>query len=328
MRFTKIVNEPFDYIKYASLSALGFAFVENLTYFNESSLNIIHGRALTAVVSHMFNSSIIAYGIILNKYKQHKNPYLNFIFFFTLASISHGLYDFWLINKSASEFSIFTVLLLIISMYVWNSFKNNALNQSNFYDKEKSIDNERLYDYLLYSLTGILLFEYLALALNYSPSIANKEIISSIYSGTYLIFFLTVNLSKFSIIAGKWAPIKYWDTDNDDNEYENLVGTELKITSFTNNEYANKFLPNSGKITQRLTVYNEKDWYLIKLNYPKEESTYLSDTVIIRTKDKYESLEKGQKTIVAFYLIPKETNLKKSNLKRTHFKFCGWATTI
>ncbi len=104
--------------------------------------------------------------------------------------------------------------------------------------------------------------------------------------------------------------------------------TNYRITSFTNNEYAYKFLPNSGKITQRLTVYNEKDWYLIKLNNPKEESTYLSDTVIIRTKDKYESLEKGQKTIVAFYLIPIETNLKKSNLKRTNFKFCGWATTI
>jgi RsiW-degrading membrane proteinase PrsW (M82 family) len=132
MRFTNAVNEPYDYIKYASLSALGFAFVENLIYFHESNLHIIHGRALTAVVSHMFNSSIIAYGMILNKYKRHENPYLNFIFFFALAAIAHGFYDFWLINKSASALRILTVLFILSSMYMWNSFKNNALNHSNF----------------------------------------------------------------------------------------------------------------------------------------------------------------------------------------------------
>lgn len=332
LRFTKIINEPFDYIKYASLSALGFAFVENLIYFNESSLHIIHGRALTAVVSHMFNSSIIAYGLILNKYKRPKNPFLNFIFFFALASISHGFYDFWLINKTASSFSILTILFLLMSMYMWNSFKNNALNHSNFFDKDKLIDNEKLQDYLLYSLAGVLLFEYIALAFKFSPSVANNGLYTSLYSGTFLIIFLSGNLSKFTLSQGEWMPIKYWGSEGknqNEKAFEKVVNTELKLNPFTRDTYAYEYLPNSGKISKRLTVSAETDWYLVTLDTIKQRnSSFLSDTVLIRTKEKDELIEKGKKKLIAFYIIPKDINLDNDKLKRTDFKFCGWATVM
>lgn len=326
MRFTNAVNEPYDYIKYASLSALGFAFVENLIYFHESNLHIIHGRALTAVVSHMFNSSIIAYGMILNKYKRHENPYLNFIFFFALAAIAHGFYDFWLINKSASALRILTVLFILSSMYMWNSFKNNALNHSNFYDKDKSLDSEKLQDYLLYSLASVLLFEYIALAFNFSPFVANTALFSSLFSGTYLMIFLSGSLSKLSLTKGQWAPINFWRQEEKIN-YEKVVGTELIINSFTKNDYMHIYLPNAGRITKCLNVSNEPEWYLIKLNNPKDLNSYLTDTVLVRTKDMNEQIEKGTKRFIAFYLIPSDLNLNKEDLKRTDFKFCGWATT-
>lgn len=326
MRFTKEVNEPFDYIQYASLSALGFAFVENLIYFNDASLHIIHGRAMTAVVSHMFDSSVIAYGIILNKYKRRKNPYLNFIFFFALASLAHGFYDFWLVNKSANVFSIFTMIFMISSMFIWNSFKNNALNHSDFYDKDKSLNNDKLIDYLVYSLSGILLFEYVTLAINFCPKVANYSLLSSVYSGAYLIFFLSGNLSQFSLRKGYWAPIKYWGSKEQIN-YDSVVDLELKIKNFTNNELAAQFLPNSGKIVRRLTISKELDWYLVKLDNKTQNLYYIPDNVLIRTKNKYEQIEKGKKVMVAFYLVPFDVDLEKSDLKRTDFKFCGWATT-
>lgn len=326
MRFTKAVNEPFDYIKYASLSALGFAFVENLIYFNESSLHIIHGRALTAVVSHMFDSSIIAYGIILNKYKWHGNKYFNFILFFVLASISHGFYDFWLINETVSTFSIVTVIYLLVSMFMWNSFKNNALNHSNFYNKDKSIDGEKLQDYLLYSLAGILLFEYIALSFKFSPSVANSGLFSSLFSGTYLIFFLSGSLSRYSISKGHWGPIKLWGTQEKVN-YEEVVDKHIKLYIFTRNDYTHGCLPNSGKIFKRVTVSEEPDWYLIKLDTTHQISSFISDTVLIRTKEKDEQIGKDSRVLVGFYLIPLDTNINNSSLKQTDFKFCGWATS-
>jgi RsiW-degrading membrane proteinase PrsW (M82 family) len=205
LKFTKAINEPFDYIKYASLSALGFAFVENLLYFDESSLHIIHGRALTAVVSHMFDSSIIAYGLMLNKYKKQWNPYLNFIAFFALASLAHGFYDFWLINEAVSDFSFVTFIFLLASLFIWNFFKDSALSNSEFFDANKSIDNGKLEDYLMYSLAGVLLFEFVAIAFKFSPEIANSALLNSLYSGTYLIVFLSMSLSKISLNKWKWT---------------------------------------------------------------------------------------------------------------------------
>jgi hypothetical protein len=204
IRFTKAVHEPYDYILYASLSALGFAFIENLKYFDERNLNIIHGRALASTVSHMFDSSIIAYGLILNRYKRKYNPGLNFMLFFLLAALAHGFYDFWLINKAARDFSIFTILFLIVGISVWDTFLNNALNNSDFFDKDKQLEAPKLRAYLIYSLSGILLFEYAALSIKYGPSVGGNNLFSSIYGGTYLLLFISSSLSRFKLVKGKW----------------------------------------------------------------------------------------------------------------------------
>jgi len=46
-------KNPVDYIIYASASALGFAFIENLLYFHSATSGIIHGRAYFSVIGHM-----------------------------------------------------------------------------------------------------------------------------------------------------------------------------------------------------------------------------------------------------------------------------------
>lgn len=204
LRFSGAINEPFDYIKYTSLSALGFAFVENLIYFDENSLHIIHGRALTAVVAHMFDSSVVAYGLMLNKYKTRRYPVLNFLLFFILASLAHGFYDFWLINEKVSDFSFITIVFLLISLFIWNTLKNNALNQSGFFDASKKIDPGKMEDYLMYTLAGILLFEFIALAFRYGPDAANDGLMVSLYSGTYLIVFISSSLGNVNLQKGIW----------------------------------------------------------------------------------------------------------------------------
>jgi protease PrsW len=210
LRFSGVVNEPFDYIKYASLSALGFAFFENLIYFDESSLHIIHGRALTAVVSHMFDSSVFAYGLMLNKYKRRINPFLNFMYFFMLASLAHGFYDFWLISPSVSDYSFITIIFLLVSLLIWNSLKNNALNQSGFFSIDKKVDHSRIEDWLLYSLCGVLLFEFIALANKYGPDVATDGLLNSLYSGTFLIIFISSSLGRIDLHKGEWISYKEW----------------------------------------------------------------------------------------------------------------------
>lgn len=208
--FTRQVNEPIDYIIYASLSALGFAFIENLLYFDEGSLYLMHGRALTAVISHMFDASVIGYGLMICRYKSKRNIVFGFLVCFLLAAFTHGFYDFWLINEKASRFSIITFVFLIISFGCYNVFINNALNNSVFFDKKKQVDADRIGKLLFYSLSSVLLFEYLIISYRFGPTAGKIVLMKSLLSGAYLIFILSISLSAYDIKKGVWAPLLGW----------------------------------------------------------------------------------------------------------------------
>jgi len=207
LAFTDEINEPIDYIVYASVSALGFAFVENLMYFNEGSLFIIHGRALSAVITHMFDASVIAYGLILNKYKHKGNIFTAFFLSYLVAAFMHGFYDFWLLNKSVSDLSIITIVFMIFTFVWYHTLIANALNNSPFFDKDKIINAQRLKDYLLYALSSVLALEYIILSMKFGPTVGNIGFIASIISGSFLIFFLAKNLSSYHVAKNEWRPL-------------------------------------------------------------------------------------------------------------------------
>lgn len=325
IRFTNAVNEPFDYIKFASLSALGFAFVENIIYFDEDSLNIIHGRALTSVISHMFNSSIIGYGLFLNKYKFKQNPILVFILFLLIASLSHGFYDFWLINEKVQFLSIITVVYTLLSAGMWNTLKNNTLNQSQFFDKDKLLDGEQLQDYLLYSLSGIVLFEYIALGINYSHTAANNGLYNSIFSGTYLILYFSSSISKFNLVKDEWVAIKIFG-NTEKYVYAHLLSFEYNFKLYWGSNMNANFFPNTGKITRKITISKEEDWFIVKLDQPQSNPDYLSDVILIRTKDREEQIDHKTSNLLSFFLIPTDFDFERTDAIQDEFKFCGFIT--
>ena len=69
LKFTKAINEPYEYLLYASVSALGFAFAENMIYLNNYGIHIVAARAFYAAVAHMTFCSTVAYGLLLKKYR-------------------------------------------------------------------------------------------------------------------------------------------------------------------------------------------------------------------------------------------------------------------
>ncbi len=207
--FTKAIDEPYDYILYASASALGFSFVENAMYLNQSGLEIINARALYATVAHMTFSSMIAYGLFLIKFKKTRYPALFvFPFFYFLAIFSHGFYDFWLINKAVSMFSGLTTLFFLTTVHIWFSMKNNTINTSNYYDNSKGVNNDYLKIYLIISLLSILMFSYVYVSLKWNSSTANIFFAKSIFAYGFIIFYLIATLSNFSLIEGFIRPFK------------------------------------------------------------------------------------------------------------------------
>ena len=209
LKFTKAINEPYDYIFYTSASALGFAFVENAMYLNNYGLDIINARALYATVAHMTFSSVIGYGLFLLKFNKTKLPSIVvFIGFYLLAMLSHGFYDFWLINKAVSNYEGLTTLFFLATVHIWFVMKNNTINNSNYFHKNISIDNDKIKMYLIISLLSIFMTSYLYVAFTWDSEKANSFFLKSIFAYGYIMLYLIATLSRFNLIHGMLKPIR------------------------------------------------------------------------------------------------------------------------
>lgn len=208
LKFTKAINEPYDYLLYASIAALGFAFAENVRYLNNYGIHIATGRAIYAAVAHMTFCSTVAYGLLLKKYRFKKYPtILVFMFFFFIAMFVHGFYDFWLINELVTDYQGVTTVFFIVTIHLWFTMKNNAINISPFYDEKKRINNDKIKQYLVISLTSIFMFSYVYVALFFDVNEATDFFWKTAVSYGYVIFYLIMSLSRYNIIKGIFKPL-------------------------------------------------------------------------------------------------------------------------
>jgi RsiW-degrading membrane proteinase PrsW (M82 family) len=212
LRFTKIIQKPIHYLLIASAASLGFAFFENLIYISRYGLDVLHARALTAVVSHMASGAIAAYGFILVRYRYPKQIWIIPLAFLA-AALAHGFYDFWLVNDKVRGFSILTFLFYLIEILVYVSFLNNALNQSvdrELKNEQRKLNTQSLAGFIAGSLVFIFIVEYMGIAFTYGTGFANKSLNSSVLTGGYLVFFLSVRLSNITIRPNEWVPIEFF----------------------------------------------------------------------------------------------------------------------
>jgi len=206
LKFTDEVNESVDYIIYASISALGFAFMENLLYFQDLGLSNISGRAFSAVLLHMTLTSIVAYGLFYSRYAKKDKDRSYFLIAFALACIIHGIYDYWLLCRSwPIFFPILSFIILVFCMRKYGIMINNALNQSEFNTK-RNLPLLRLTGYLVYSLSAIILVQYIIVALVFHTMVANMVFLQTIISSYILLFIILRALGSYHITKSAWRP--------------------------------------------------------------------------------------------------------------------------
>jgi RsiW-degrading membrane proteinase PrsW (M82 family) len=208
LKFTKAINEPYDYLLYASVAALGFAFAENILYLKNYGIHIATGRAIYAAVAHMTFCSTVTYGLLLKKYRFTKYPtFLVFLLFFFIAMFVHGFYDFWLINEYVSDYKGITTVFFLITIHLWFSMKNNAISISPFHNEQEKINNDHLKHYLVISLTSIFMFSYVYVFLLFGKYEAYNFFWRNAISYGYVIFYLIMSFSSYNIIKGVFKPL-------------------------------------------------------------------------------------------------------------------------
>jgi RsiW-degrading membrane proteinase PrsW (M82 family) len=201
-----IVNESVDYLKYASIGALGFATIENIDYFSKYSLHIAEGRAFYTAVLHMFTSSVIGYFLMQSKIRWKLPVFIAFLPGYLIAISVHGLF-----NALASHANTyyFAVALIILILVVWGRMFNNALNHSEFFTEDLRVKVKifRAGIFLIFGWTVIFLFVAFSIYSTEGQSEAfiffKEGLPFGILSGGGLIY----TLARPKLRKGVWAPL-------------------------------------------------------------------------------------------------------------------------
>lgn len=333
LNFTKWIKEPVDYLFYACVCALGFSFMENMLYFTDDGIRFLQGRALTATFSHMFDSSIIAYGLVLARFT-NKNKLLYFIISFAIASFMHGFYDFWLIYPVNKVFNLFTLVFLLISMFMWMSMLNNCLNNSTWISKTMNYNQKKVFAYLLTSLSLVFVFEYVSISFKFGPAFAELYTLKGMSSGLFLLLFITFSLTKIDHVQHYWAPIKFWDWQTVLNvpslkpqffNLQEILGQSIRLNAFRSSSPMFPHLPASGTIIARELISWEKDWYLVKLDNPIFIGWKKVNYLLIKNRKIEEPLLKHPKQIVYLRMVTDLEMLEKKLKKKSDFPLLDFA---
>jgi RsiW-degrading membrane proteinase PrsW (M82 family) len=208
LKFSGQINESIDYILYAAVCALGFAFMENLIYFQEPGLTSIIGRTLWSATGHMTWSALAAYGLFYAKYKKHNRPaVLFFVLAFAAACLLHGLYDFFLLSNGLWQgMERVSLPVLLFSIIALSNMIKNALNHSEFnMEKQKKI--EGLSKHLVYSLSAIVLVQYLLVGWKLGIDNANFQFYRAVVFNYIPLMIIFGCLGKIHVQKGHWIPL-------------------------------------------------------------------------------------------------------------------------
>ena len=193
LKHRRFINEPIDFLIYASASALGFAFYENINYiinYSESG-NIVAIRSFLPSVMHMIVSSIFSFGIFI--YMQSKK--IKYIFIgLILASLIHSVYNTLFISP---------IILLIILVF-YSKMIQSLLNISPYYEKTKEVRINKANDFLFFLILVILVLSFVFdLFLNGFNSILNDPK-SYIYLLIVPYFIYKILSSRLILSKGKF----------------------------------------------------------------------------------------------------------------------------
>ncbi len=329
-------KEPYDYLLYASVSALGFAFMENFSYLEEPGN--ISGRSILSTVMHMFAASLVAYGFILGRYRA-KIRFWKVVFpilGFFAASFAHGFYDFWLISPAAKSLSIITFIFFVGTTAIWFQMINNAMNNSPYY-LARSFNPRYQIHILSIGLILVMAVEYIILYYEYGTASANDLLNSRGWMIPLFLSFITLLLFEFEVAKGRWRNIQFkffsWvpgmsgqseiteELGVDNSEFE---GLELRLFVPKSNRYVGPKFPVRAKCIGLITVSGSKNWCLFRVessfNYPGHRNDYF----IIRTKENYARLDQDKVEVLLLF-IPDSVELDGSPLNTNELRYTGKA---
>ncbi len=342
--FKSELNEPIDYLVYFSVSALGFAAVENVLYMYQHGIVVITGRSILSTVGHVFNTSLVAYGFILYEYK-NRQAFTIFLFLI-LAATSHAFYDFWLIFEGTAGWGgLITVLYFLITISLFAVILNNALNNSSFFTYKKVVNSEKIVTRLLLYYALVILAQFIIVTYQESFKYALSNLSLSLLFAGFIILVTVVRLSRFKLVKNRWENLKFempFTLSTGGSYYAAGPNISIQIKGESSNEaYFNRYYQEYFKLcplSERNTqLERPRLAYITKKFYLKEYQTFFLVKVFNNDESgNYEMMLLSPKVggvantvedypIVALMSFENLQDLDNKKLSVKDFNFVEWA---
>lgn len=293
-------DEPFDHLLYGCMSALGFAFMENTLYLDETQLASFGGRAFTASVSHMFDTSIICYGIAMDLHKRGRLRLWRIPVLLLLASLAHGFYDYWLLSPERP--AILTFFFYLGTMHLWAQMKNNLVNASPHLALGAVVGNRTLRYGILTGFVGLFAFTVGLVLLLRGSGPARDFLFDGGWQMSGTLILLTMTFSGLDIVRGRIAPLRVptdfrrWFLPRYESRFD-LGGTraELKLDLHRQPEAVERYieghLPVQGRIIERAALGEDADWFIFLPDRPMPlGEKYVDDRFLLKLHQDHEEL--------------------------------------
>jgi RsiW-degrading membrane proteinase PrsW (M82 family) len=309
--FTRQADEPFDVLLYASISALGFAFVENTLYLADSALTAVGGRVLYASVAHMVFSSIIAYCIVLAK--RNGIPWgLGVLGGLLLASAAHGFYDLWLFGKGRPAF--LTLLFFLGNIHLWVVMKNNLINLSPNYQQRMRPQSVMFRYRMINALAAIFLFTYVLKFLLEGRSEADALLRGQGSTMGATLLFLSISLSSFRFVPGVVSPLlpegRWWrlllprvDWGEDLSGRQVLLRIPEKRSRSAHYMTLHQALPLQGELIQRMDLNGDSNWYFFRPALPVPFTDRYHEALLVRPERANDGIPEDRYILVSVLLF-------------------------
>jgi len=344
--FKSQINEPIDYVAYICVSALGFSAVENVMYFNSEGPSVINGRAALASVGHMFDTALIAYGIIRYKFHPSKPSRISIVFFFLLAALSHGFYDFWLIhNFTGFSGWIVTVLYFFITISWFAVIINNAINNSPFFSYKKVVDPNKVAGRLLSYYLVVFLIQFVLLSLTEGLEYAAYNLIGELFFTGLIVMVICGRLSRFKLIEKRWnnLTLEFPFSLKPGNSHYSDAGflrlrikgesfNEVHITKFYQEYFYLKPLtkrktylgqPRLAYIEKKIFLHNDESYFMARV-YAEDQNGQF-EQILLKPKTRGKTIVHGKHPLVAVLKYDHIKNVEDPKLKVKNFKYKEWA---
>lgn len=264
--FSKRIKEPVDYLLLATFSALGFAAMENMMYFDRyygnQNYSIIHDRSVLSVIMHIFCSAVIWYGYIQTKLLKNAK---HVILCILLSITAHGMYDVFISQSVSGVFYIFSFAMVIVSFFALKLFYNSALNQSPLFDARIDYASGENAFILVAGLGVILVFEFVLEAIRFGAPHANDSLISSLLAYTAIVILYSSNFARIVLCSKHWVRMRDMIVSNFASN--RTVGSEVVLLASKKSTH-NGIYPLHGKIVRLESYDGTAENYVIQLNTP------------------------------------------------------------